>query len=49
MQTEPKKMICVDVVGQMQSAWFIRANERATSWFEQNLKFNLLFWVGSLQ
>ena len=23
MQTEPKKVICVDVVGQMQSAWFI--------------------------
>ena len=27
MQTEPKKVICVDVVGQMQSAWFIRTNE----------------------
>ena len=23
IQTEPKKVICVDVVGQLQSAWFI--------------------------
>ena len=28
LQTEPKKVLCVAVVRQMQRAWFLRTNER---------------------
>ena len=49
LQIEPKKVICVDVVRQTQSAWFMQGNELVTSWFEQNLKVDFLFRLDSLQ